>query len=236
MIFERTLAQIVDENYVYARALHYLGISFFENQEKSLRQVCLEKNLVEGQVIRSFYDFDGVKRLTFNQLKSYSIGFLLEYLQHTHYQFIKERLPFITHVAKNCDSLEFQKLFSEFVEDFIIHIYEEEDSLFKYVKVLKNIEKKQVGNPIATLMSFQNFSLQNVFNEHQNDDEMKAIREIVESIVPTSVKEKVLVNEVKALHRELLYHVEIENHIFFPKAIVLEKEVTSRLKMISFNN
>ncbi len=233
MVFERTLIQIVDENYVYARALHYLGISFFEDQEKSLRQICLEKKLDEDQVIKSFYDFDSNHRISFDELKSYPVNLLLEYLKHAHYQFIKERLPFITYVAKNCKSFESNQLLSEFVEDFIKHIYEEEDTVFKYVKALGAIKKGIAKNPIKELIPFRNFSLEEELVHHEGDDEMRAIRSIVESIDPTSLKERVLVNEVKSLHRELLYHAEIENKIFFPKAIELAGEVNRYLERCS---
>lgn len=236
MVFEQTLEQIVDENYVYARALHYLGVSFFEDQEKSLREVCHEKKLDESVVIKSFYDFDSVNRLPFQELESYPIDLLTKYLRHGHYHFIKERLPFITYVARNCEAPEFQKLLPEFVEDFIKHIYEEEDSVFKYVEVLQHITKGGYANPFAKLNSFSAFSLKAEFEEHQGEDEMKAIRTLVDSIIPVSLKERVLVNEVKSLHRELLYHAEIENKIFFPKALDLESVVADKLKKITSLN
>ena len=74
MVFDKTLAEIVDENYVYARALHYLGISFFENPSKNLREICEERGLERGQVIESFYLFDSCERLSFNELKAYPIA------------------------------------------------------------------------------------------------------------------------------------------------------------------
>ncbi|MEM6831018.1 MAG: hemerythrin domain-containing protein, partial [Bacteroidota bacterium] len=157
----------------------------------------------------------------------------MEYLRHAHYQFIKERLPFITYIAKNCESIGFNELLSEFVEDFIKHIYEEEDSVFRYVKVLRNIKKGVVANPMKELIPYRKFSLKHEMDHHDGDDEMKAIRSLIESIVPVTLKERVLVNEVKALDRELLYHAEIENKIFFPKAIELESEVNNHLKSFS---
>ena len=230
MVFDKTLSEIVDENYVYARALHYLGISFFEEPNKTLKQICVERGLDRDQVIKSFYAFDGCTRLSFKELESYPIDLLLEYLRHSHHLFIKEKLPFIIHLAKHSDEhLEIQKLLPEFVEDFICHIYEEEDSVFKYVKTLDEVVKGRISNPISALIEFRNFSLTHEFEHHQEDDEMQAIRSIIEELNPTSLKQEVLVREVKAFDREMLYHAEIENTIFFPKALSLETEVQEHL-------
>lgn len=121
MVFEKTLEQIVNENYVYARALHYLGIDFFESPHKKLNTVCKERGLDRTQVIKSFYSFDSCHRLSFAELEKYPIELLTEYLKHAHYLFIKDKLPYIIHLTKNWDRLDLKDLLAEFVEDFIKH-------------------------------------------------------------------------------------------------------------------
>lgn len=237
MVFEKTLAEIVDENYVYARALHYLGISFLNNPNKELGAVCKEMGLRREKVVKSFYEFDGCTRISFNELKKYPVDLLLEYLRHSHHLFIKDKLPFIVYLAKNCESgSALQKLLPEFVEDFISHIYEEEDTVFRYVKILSDSVKGNSANPISELITFKRFSLSHEFEHHQDDDEMKAIRCLVEDLQPRSLREEVLIKEVKAFDREMLYHAAIENEIFFPKAIALEADVQSLLQRTSVQN
>lgn len=237
MVFEKTLAEIVDENYVYARALHYLGISFLKTPNEELGWVCKEMGLSREKVIKSFYEFDGCSRISFNELKTYPVDLLLEYLRHAHHLFIKDKLPFIVYLAKNSENgSELQKLLPEFVEDFIKHIYEEEDTVFGYVRVLSDSSKGKIANPIGELIPFKEFSLAHEFVHHQDDDEMKAMRSLVEDLQPDSLREQVLVKEVKAFDREMLYHAAIENEIFFPKAISLEQEVMSLLKKTSLQN
>lgn len=236
MVFSKTIGEIIDENFVYARALYYLGISFFENQSKSLEQVCSEQGLNKGKVIQNFYDFDGCTRISFKELKKYPIDILLAYLKHAHHLFIKDNLPFIIYLAKNCEILEMQELLPELMEGFIAHIYEEEDTIFKYVYTLDQIYKGEVSNPIAKLIMYRNFSLYQKYSHHQEEDEMKAIRLLVESVKPRNLRERVLIKEVKALDREMLYHAEIENKIFFPKALSLEQTVFDQLEQTSFLN
>ncbi|MEJ0029806.1 MAG: hypothetical protein WDO15_05305 [Bacteroidota bacterium] len=69
-------------------------------------------------------------------------------------------------------------LFPLFIEDFIHHIYKEEDTLFKYIKVL---ERAQTGNynPARLYYMMERHSLQRFAMDHEaHDDEMTGIRKI----------------------------------------------------------
>ena len=237
MVFEKTIREVVDENYVYARALHYLGIDFFENPDQKLREICAEKNLDRKQVIKSFYEFDSCHRLSFKQLETYPIELLTEFLKHSHHLFIKDKLPYIVHLAKALKGNQgLQGLLPEFVEDLIRHIYEEEDTTFKYIHLLSEIKKGTEKAPFSKLMSFEGYSLRAEFEDHQDDGELDAIRTLIPSIDKSTLHGRVLVSEIKAFDREMIYHAEIENNIFFPKAIELEEEVKSKLKILSSLN
>lgn len=237
MVFEKTVREVVDENYVYARALHYLGINFFEEPDKKLKEICKERGLNRKQVINSFYTFDSCHRFSFKELEAYPIELLTEYLKHSHHVFIKEKLPYIVHLAKAWDgSSELQNLLPEFIEDLIRHIYEEEDSTFRYIELLSTINKGAEKAPFSKLMAFNNFSLSHEFEHHREEDELEAIRTLIQTIEGNCLHSRVLIQEIKAFDREMIYHAEIENNIFFPKAIELEEKVNGRLKSLSALN
>ena len=237
MVFEKTIREVVDENYVYARALHYLGIDFFENPDQKLKEICAAKNLDRQQVIKSFYEFDSCYRLSFKQLATYPIELLTEFLKHSHHLFIKDKLPYIVHLAKALKGNQgLQGLLPEYVEELIRHIYEEEDTTFKYIHLLSDIKSGAERAPFSKLMSFEGYSLKSEFESHQEDEELDAIRTLIPTIDKSTLHGKVLVSEIKAFDREMIYHAEIENNIFFPKAIELEEEVKSKLKILSTLN
>lgn len=237
MVFEKTIGEVVNENYVYARALHYLGIDFFEAPERKLKEICAERGLERQQVIKTFYEFDSCSRFSFQELKSYPIELLTEYLKHAHHVFIKDKLPFIVHLVKKWDRTEgLKNLLPEFVEDFIKHIYEEEDTTFKYIELLCAIKKGSGNAPYMLMMDFEGYSLQSEFEEHRDEDEFGAIRSIVSSIDSKNLHDRVLVHEVQAFDREMIYHAEIENNIFFPKAIELETSVNKKIKLLTTLN
>ena len=237
MVFEKTIEQVVNENYVYARALHYLGIDFFEEPNRKLKEICREKGLNRQKVIKTFYEFDSTNRFSFEELKSYPIELLIEYLKHAHHVFIKEKLPYIVHLVKEWKGGEgLKNLLPEFVEDFIKHIYEEEDTTFQYIELLCAIRKGSVNAPFNLMMDFKNFSLKAEFEEHQDEDEFGAIRSLLSSIDAKDLHDRVLVHEVQAFEREMIYHAEIENNIFFPKAIELETSISRQIKILTTLN
>ncbi|WP_370090185.1 iron-sulfur cluster repair di-iron protein [Ekhidna sp.] len=237
MVFEKTIGQVVNENYVYARALHYLGVDFFEAPDKKLNEVCKERGLSKQRVIKSFYLFDSCHRFSFRELEKYPIELLTEYLKHTHHLFIKDKLPYIIHLVKKWDQQSGLKdLLPEFVEDFIKHIYEEEDTTFKYIALLSDIKNGHEKAPFSKLLEFENYSLEAEYEEHQDDDELGAIREIVANISSDCLHSQVLIHEIQAFDREMIYHAEIENNIFFPKALQLEEQVSKKLKVLSTLN
>ena len=234
MVFEKTLREVVDENYVYARALHYLGIEFFETPEKKLSEVCREKGLKKQQVIKSFYVFDSCHRFSFKELETYPIALLIEYLKHSHHLFIKDKFPYIIHLTRKWEgNEEFWNLLPEFVEDLIRHIYEEEDTTFKYIQLLNAIGKGREQAPFSKLMEFKNHSLVEEFEHHKEEDELEAIRTLIAAIKGDCLHSRVLINEIRAFDREMIYHAEIENNILFPKAIALEKAVNKKLEMFT---
>ncbi|MEM0941723.1 MAG: hypothetical protein AAGI25_18340 [Bacteroidota bacterium] len=237
MVFEKTIREVVEENYVYGKALHHLGIEFFETPDRKLKEICAEKGLNRNKVIESFYEFDSCHRFRFKELSDYPIELLIEYLKHSHHIFIKDKLPYIVHLVKEWkNGSGLQGLLPEFVEDFIRHIYEEEDTTFKYIQLLREIKKGKEKAPFSKLMIFENFSLEQEYEHHQNEDELGAIRLLISSIDESSLHGKVLVSEIKAFDREMVYHAEIENNIFFPKALALESQVNNKLRNLSSLN
>ncbi|MEM9895428.1 MAG: hypothetical protein AAF789_03590 [Bacteroidota bacterium] len=238
VVFEKTVGELVDENYIYARALHFLGIDFLNCSNVKLRDLCLSMGIDRKLLIKSFYSFDSTDRLSFKELEKYPIPLLLEYLRYSHHQFIKEKLPYIVEIANKTNEQQvLQVMLPEFVEDFIKHIYEEEDHTFRYIQLLTDINAGKIAAPFSKLSSFGvSFSLQKEVAEHGEEDELAAIRELILSIEPNSLEERVIVAEMKAFDREMFYHASIENDLLFPKALQLESEVKKQINRLAAQN
>lgn len=232
----KRIAQLVDENYVHAYVLYYFDIRFDEYSEHTLEQACLAKGLKVEQVIRELESPTHLREAEI-PLISYPIDLIIEYLKHSHFLFIKHKLPYIAKLvdgfkANHADYMPVERdlklVFPLFVEDFIHHIYEEEDTLFSYIKAL---ERASNGEYIPTRLYqlMERFSVQKFAVEHEaHDDEMKGIRKITKDyeIKPGApLHVKVIFNELRDFEQSLVTHARIENEILLPKAMMLETKV-----------
>jgi regulator of cell morphogenesis and NO signaling len=115
-----------------------------------------------------------------------------------------------------------------FVEDFIHHIYEEEDTLFTYIKALERAARKTYL-PTKLYYLLERHSVQKFAIEHEaHDDEMAGIRKITNDYyvsVETPLHIKVIFQELREFEKSLITHARIENEILFPKAMALEAKV-----------
>ena len=250
IVKKKKITDIVGENYVYASVLHYFGIEFYNYSESTLEQVCKDKGLSVETVVEELELVGNEKGNGNDSLKltTCPIELIIEYLKHAHYLFIKRRLPYIAQLIKDFhaqvpsltridEDLKF--VFPLFVEDFIHHIYDEEDTLFSYIMTLDKALKKSY-NPSCLYYMMESHSIQQFAMEHDaHDDEMKGIRKItnnyqLEQGAPLHVR--VIFSELQALESSLITHANVENQILFPRALALEKEVKAMLKKkVSFN-
>lgn len=240
-IVNKKIEELVGENYVYASVLYYFGIKFYDYSEKTLEEVCKEKGLNLKTVISSLETVATSVIENKLSLISFPVDLVIEYLKHSHYIFIKQKLPYIAKLIENLPVKrsehfllvqDLKLVFPLFVEDFIHHIYEEEDSLFSYILLL-NKALDGIRNPTKLFYAMEEHSLQEFATEHEhNDDEMRGIRTITHnySLIPENdLHLKVIYAELKSFEENLISHARIENEILFPKALELEKEIKKNL-------
>jgi regulator of cell morphogenesis and NO signaling len=240
----KPINQIVDENYVNASVLQYFGIAFYDYSDKTLEQVCAEKGLKLEMVLNKMASITEVPVLSPLSLVDYPVDLVVEYLKHMHHKFVKESLTYISNLIKNVEDesltivQDLKFVFPLFVQEFIEHIYEEEDTFFSYILMLnKAIEKGH--HEVAVLQKeIQKNALIDFVKEHEaHDDVMKGIRNITnnyEVSASTSLHLKVIYFALKQLEMDLKNHARIENEVLFPKAVELENKVKSLL--LGLNN
>jgi regulator of cell morphogenesis and NO signaling len=241
------LSVLVDQNYVHAYVLYYFGIRFFDYSELTLAQVCKKCGLKVEQVIREMEDPTHLREADL-PLMSYPIDLIIEYLKHSHFLFIKHKLPYIARLVEsfkaNHDDYraverDLKIVFPLFVEDFIQHIYEEEDTLFTFINSLERASKEKFVSP-RLYFTLEKNSVQKFAMEHEvHDDEMEGIRNITKDYTLNAnppLHVRVLYNELKEFEKSLITHARIENEILFPKAMALENKVKQAFyEKIKFN-
>lgn len=243
----KSIAELVTENHVLAEVLHYFGISFFQHEQHSLEEVCAQYKVNPLQVIAELEEWAGRVEPTKDELFLHPIGVLVGYLKKKHRHFIRQALPFLTSMVEGIAMEAKQKslitdlrlMFPLFVDDFIHHIHEEEDTLFERIAYLHEIENGAIPL-VEAIKVFELPSIQKMAEEHDaHDDEMEGIRKLTndyEISGSASLSMRVLFLELQKLEKELMIHAKIENDLLFPKAVELEREVLRKLRLQIKNN
>lgn len=241
------IIDLVSKNYVYAAILHYFGIDFYNYTHQTLAQICAEKGInatilikqLEGAVSKKTNSALISSEKLIQGISYYPVQLVIEYLKHSHRVFMRRSLPYMSKLVMDCECHNFdcqyksiiedlKIAFPLFAEDFIHHIFEEEDSLFDYITLLDNAFYEKI--PMTKVFyPMQEHSISRFLRQHQqDDDEMKGIRELTNNY-KTSKKTplliQVLYSELKDFEEELQIHADIENKILLPKALKLESKL-----------
>lgn len=246
-LVNKTINDIVAEDYVFGYVLHYFGISFYEYSEKTLEQVCQQKGISPEQLERELASIRQ-PHLSRANLDAYPIDLIIQYLKHAHHRFICQKLPYMARLIDDLNEdlipnpalvRDLKVLFPLFVEDFIHHIHEEEDTLFKYIL---SLQRASVGEyhwgELYYQMKKYNMSFF-AYDHHTHDDEMRGIREFTSGYElgkKPSLHLQVLFAELQALEEDLKIHAQIEDEILMPKGLRLENLVKEMLRQKAKNN
>jgi regulator of cell morphogenesis and NO signaling len=240
MLAKQTLGELVERDASRGYVLYNLGIRFYEDIELTLEEACTQIGLkVEPIVQELTHSLQWPPDVL--PLKTYPLDLILEYLRHSHSIFIKSKLPYIGRLvdsfkAHHADYVSVEKdlkvLFPLFAQDFIEHIYQEEDTLFSHIQQLESALKSGV-NYGQLYFQMEKYSLQTLASEHEvHDDEMEGIRKITKNYylaphVPLHIK--VIYHELMQFESSLQTHAKIENEILFPRAMAIENLVRKKL-------
>jgi regulator of cell morphogenesis and NO signaling len=234
---KKRIAELIADDHERAQVLYYFGIRFYDYPYQTLEEVCAELGLKVEPLVKEL----ALPRNHFQDedipLYSYPIDLIIEYLKHSHYIYVKHKLPFVGKLVENfkAEHAQYEQvekdlkvLYPLFFEDFIHHIYQEEDTLFNYINTLQRAQKEHY-NPSKLYQWMEKHSLQRCAMEHEaHDDEMAGIRKITNDYYLTSdapLHIKVIYTELVNFEKSLQTHARIENQILFPKAMALENEV-----------
>ena len=237
----KTLQEIVRENHRFGNVLYSMGIPFFEYPHKTLSELCREKG-IDPSCIRSersqFEEYD------FSFLQKLPLPLLIEYLKHGHHSYVKYKLPYVGRLVNFMSENDFKDsslakdlsyVYARFHQEFIEHIYEEEDTLFTYALTLF----KATEGPFSVYELYQTMEKYSVawFSEHHlgADDEMKQLRLITNGYRTEGIDNlcvQVIFSELQSFEEDLRLHAKAENNILIPKLSLLESEIREKLRML----
>jgi regulator of cell morphogenesis and NO signaling len=245
-MINRKIADLVEENYVNGFVLHYFGIKFYQYFSKTLQEVCDAKKINPAFLIKEMHLIQNTRHETVeNKLREHSIDLILAYLKNAHLGFIKRKLPYLAELVQDIDEREcnnknviadLKLLFPLFVQEFIEHIYEEEDTLFEYIQTLQHF-KKGDRNVMKLFREMRRFRMSDFTEEHTiQKNEMQGIMLLTDGYAideGDNLRLKVLMHELKGFHQELDRHARVENEMLFPKALQMEQNILEKIRQLA---
>lgn len=227
--------------------LHAQGIKFYEHPESTVAAINSKYAFNLKQFIRQAdwqYQYQLLKDpLTLNKHNALHV---IEYLSFMHRLFVKEKLPYFLTIINDFSNATDDKritdlkwAFPYFQEDFTHHIFEEEDHLFAYIRMLaKAWEEKKASSKLLLEMdrcSIKDYSLHHLLD----DDEMQGIRSLTNQythLPSDSLALRVLFFELREFEKELNFHARVENEVLFPKALTMENGIRKFIHTIRRSN
>jgi len=232
-ISDRTIGEIVAEDYRTARVFESHGIDFCCGGNVALAATCTKKGIdlatLTGELER--VKSEPVERS--QNYVSWEMTFLADYIINAHHTYLKENTGQVSayahkiaavHGAHHPEVIEIATIFDKIASDMAIHLREEEEVFFPAVK-RADAAKKAGAAPAPKDLETIKESLKKLSREHEEiGDAIHTIRHLAkEYAIPSDVCNTFVVTyqKLKEFEDDLHKHVHLENNILFPKAAQL---------------
>lgn len=233
---EKTIGQMVAEDYRTASVFETFGIDFCCKGNKTIDEVCDAKGINKHLLIK---DLDKIKTTeTTNSFdyNSWPLDLLADYIEKKHHRYVEEKsIQLKQYLEKICmvhgkqhpELFKIKELFLNSAGDLAAHMKKEELILFPFIRKLVEAQKDK------NLFNQPQFgSIQNPIEmmKHDHDNEGERFRQIAElsnnyqAPIDACNTYKVTFSLLKEYEDDLHLHIHLENNILFPKSIELEKE------------
>jgi len=231
---EKTLSEIVTENYKYADIFEKNDLDFCCNGNVNFLEACKKNNIDVSVITNELTKISETKKET-NNYDNWKLDFLVDYIVNNHHKYVSDSIPKINEhlnkiVEKHSDNhpelLEIKESFSVVYKDLQMHMMKEEKILFPYIKQMVLVQDGSAKKEAPYFGTVQN-PIRMMEDEHKNaGDLLKKIKDISKNYtVPENGCNtyKVTLEELKEFEEDLHKHVHLENNILFPKSIKLEQ-------------
>ena len=231
----RTVGEIVKQDFRAADVFSSYGIDFCCGGKISVTEACTNANCDESSVINDLEALRNQAGSAVHDFDSWNIGFLADYIIHTHHQYVSKAIPQIlplaqkvadVHGENHLEVIRINELFTDLAEELLAHMQKEEQILFPYIKKLAVDESAgkctdpscfgTIASPISVMEQ-----------EHENAGViLKELFRLSDGYTPPEDACNtfgVLFGKLKEFEDDLHRHIHLENNILFPKAIEMEQ-------------
>ncbi len=228
---ERTIGQIVADDYRTAKVFDNHKIDFCCGGNVALAEICATKGINLATITG---ELDAVRSEPAERSQNYAsweITFLADYIINAHHVYVKENTGQIAayahkiaavHGTNHPELIEIANIFDKIAINMAAHLREEEEIFFPAIKradAARKVGSAPEANDIETIKN----SLEKLSQEHEViGDAMHQINHLAkEYAIPDDVCNTFVVTyqKLKEFEDDLHKHVHLENNILFLKAV-----------------
>lgn len=233
-IRNKSVGEIVKLDFRAADVFSSFGIDFCCGGKISVAEACANSGNNEAKVINALEVLQNQQGSAVHDFDSWDIGFLADYIIHTHHQYVSKAIPQILPLAQkvadvhgehHAEVIQINELFQELAEELLSHMQKEEQILFPFIKELA--ASHSAGN-CAEDSCFGTVAGPISVMEHEHEHAGVILKELFRLSDGYTPPEdacntfRVLFGKLKEFEDDLHRHIHLENNILFPKAIEME--------------
>lgn len=238
-IRNKSVGEIVKLDFRAADVFSSYGIDFCCGGKISVAEACANAKTDELIVISALKNLENETGSAVHDFDSWNIGFLADYIQNTHHQYVSKAIPQILPLAQkvadvhgehHSEVVVINELFNDLADELLSHMQKEEQILFPYIKKLvvdesagKCSDPSCFGSILAPILVME--------QEHENAGIiLKQLFNLSDGYTPPEDAcntFRVLYGKLKEFEDDLHRHIHLENNILFPKAIELEQALVA---------
>jgi regulator of cell morphogenesis and NO signaling len=236
---EKTIGQMVAEDYRAAAIFKKYNIDFCCNGNRGIDEACTAKSIDANQLKLELNNLQntGTGDADYN---SWPLDLLIDYIEKKHHRYVETAIgeikPFLqkicaVHGEKHPDLYQVKDLFFEGAGELTQHMKKEELILFPFVRKMTNLHLSDTTTGMPHFGTVQN-PIKMMMQEH--DTEGARFRTINELTNNYTVPEdgcatyRVTLQMLEAFENDLHKHIHLENNILFPKALSLENNLLGK--------
>lgn len=231
---EQTVAQIVTHNIKSADVFKKYGIDFCCGGNVSVAKACA-RNGVDLLAFEKELDQVISSAPSTHNYASWDLGFLVDFIENTHHTYVRDNVEIMLQYTKRVaevhgeihpEVVRIHALAEELVTELLPHLQKEEQILFPFIRKLLQLKKE--GSHVQQKFVQSPINVMHMEHDHAGD----IIKEIaLLSTNFTLPKEAcntyaAMYAKLEEFQNDLFQHIHLENNILFPKAILLEEEIS----------
>jgi regulator of cell morphogenesis and NO signaling len=231
---EKTIGEIVAQDYRTAAVFEQFGIDFCCKGNRTIQDACAAKNISSDAVIQQLTALPPANLVIEEDYKQWPMDKLTNHIEERHHGYVNEKMPLLlqylekvskVHGREHPEVVDIYELFRECAAELSMHMKKEELILFPFIR------KMAGSNKLTEMPHFG--TVENPVNmmRHEHDTEGERFRKIAvlsnDYTPPADACNTYRVSYamLKEFEQDLHLHIHLENNILFPAAIQREKEL-----------